>query len=164
MADTMLRHWTMLQLIPRAPRKISVQDLASRLNAQGYEVTERTIQRDLQKLSGSPFPLRADERNRPFGWCWSENSTVMDIPGMDPQAALDFTLAERFLHPLMAPTTPEALRPHFECGSGWRGRCSGQRRAMRTERRSPATASVAKVDHSGIMVSQSTRGEPACAA
>ncbi|MCK8515012.1 transcriptional regulator [Methylonatrum kenyense] len=114
MADTMLRHWTMLQLIPRAPRKISVQDLASRLNAQGYEVTERTIQRDLQKLSGSLFPLRSDERNRPYGWCWSEDASVMDIPGMDPQTALSFSLARRFLTPLMAPSTLEALQPHFD--------------------------------------------------
>ena len=114
MADTMLRQWTMLQLIPRAPRKISAQDLANRLGMQGYEVTERTIQRDLQKLSGSLFPLRADERNRPFGWCWSEDAAVMDIPGMDPQTALSFSLAQRFLTSLMAPSTLDALRPHFD--------------------------------------------------
>lgn len=114
MSETILRQWAMLQLIPRAPRKISAQQLADRLSTQGYAVTERTIQRDLQKLSGSLFPLRADERNRPFGWCWSEDSTVMDIPGMDPQTALGFSLIERFLHRLMAPTTLEALRPHFE--------------------------------------------------
>ena len=113
MADTMLRQWTMLQLIPRGPRKITVQELVGRLRDHAFDVTERTVQRDLQKLSGSLFPLRVDERSRPHGWCWSEDAAVMDIPGMDPQTALGFTLAERFLRPLMAPSTLDALNPHF---------------------------------------------------
>jgi len=113
MSSTLLRQWTMLRMIPRHPRKITVSQLKSQLDAQGYETTERTLQRDLVALSGKGFALVADERTRPHGWQWGRDMKILDIPGMEPQTALAFRLAEQFLKPLMAPATLEALSPYF---------------------------------------------------
>lgn len=48
--DTALRYVTMVQLMP-VGRWLSVAEIRSRLADAGYEVTERTVQRDLWKLS-----------------------------------------------------------------------------------------------------------------
>ena len=113
MSDTLLRQWTMLRHIPRHPRRTTVSALHERLREQGYPTTERTIQRDLQELSGQLFGLAVDDRSRPHGWYWDRDAAQFDIPGMEPQTALAFKLAEHFAGPLMAPATLQALSPYF---------------------------------------------------
>jgi len=54
--ETLLRHWQMLRLIPRHPRRISTAEIEQRLANRGYPTTRRIIQRDLDKLSRE-FPL-----------------------------------------------------------------------------------------------------------
>ncbi|MFA7095431.1 MAG: hypothetical protein WC383_02975 [Gammaproteobacteria bacterium] len=103
----------MLRLIPRAPQKLTVGTLKKKLEADGFEVSECTIQRDLQSLSVL-FPLSCDDRNRPYGWCWPREGRVLDIPGMDPQTALTFKLAETFLQSLMPRSTLAAMAPYME--------------------------------------------------
>lgn len=114
MGDTLLRQWTMLRMIPRHPRKTTVSELQQKLTDQGYETTERTIQRDLNHLSGELFALSVDNRSIPHGWQWAQDAELLDIPGMEPQTALAFKLAESFLEPMMAPATLEALAPYFK--------------------------------------------------
>jgi predicted DNA-binding transcriptional regulator YafY len=111
MADTLLRQWTMLRLIPRAPRKIDTADLERLLLAEGFEVNRRSIQRDLNTLS-TRFPLLCDMREKPYGWCWDAHA-VLDVPGMDPTTALTFALAERFLNHVLPPSTLRRMEPHF---------------------------------------------------
>jgi len=113
MSDTLMRQWQMLRLIPRHPLKISTADLIQRLADEGFETTQRTIQRDLLNLSDI-YPLVSDERSKPFGWSWMEDADVMDVPGMDADTALAFYLAERHLEPLLPRTTTKRLQAHFQ--------------------------------------------------
>jgi len=113
MSDTLIRQLMMLRRIPRHPRRITVQNLSSYLADQGHEVTERTVQRDLLTLSGRLFGLSLDDRSRPHGWCWDRDAAQLDIPGMEPQTALGFKLAEHFAGQLMAPSTLNTLGPYF---------------------------------------------------
>lgn len=66
--ETSVRYLMMLNLIPTYPRKISVQQLREKLVERDceLEISERTLQRDLLKLSSS-FPLICDDC-RPRGW------------------------------------------------------------------------------------------------
>ena len=76
---TIVRQWRMLQRIPRYPEKITTEEITSRLEADGFPVTIRTVQRDLIALSRI-FPLVSEEKNRPFGWSWQKNARAFDIP------------------------------------------------------------------------------------
>ncbi len=112
MSEAMSRHWQMLRLIPREPRKIDTATLKSKLADRGFEIEQRSIQRDLNKLS-AVFPLMRDERSKPYGWSWSKESPTFDMPGMDVHTALAFRLAEEHLGPLLPHATVEDLGPHF---------------------------------------------------
>jgi len=114
MAEALYRQWVMLGKIPRAPRRIDTAALQRHLADEGYEVTRRTIQRDLQKLSGS-FPLMCDDDDpQHLQWYWMEDGKVMDLPGMPPAAAVAFGMARDYLEPLLPSSVLEHLRPYFE--------------------------------------------------
>ena len=99
MSDTILRQIQLLQSLPRQPYKKSPKDLKNDLIQVGFEVSIRTIQRDLKVLS-SILPLVSDERDKPFGWSWHKDASGLN-PIMDPIEALTFSLAEEYLEPIM---------------------------------------------------------------
>jgi predicted DNA-binding transcriptional regulator YafY len=111
MNETILRFLTMLRMLPRAPRKIDTATMERRLCDERYRVTRRTIQRDLHQLART-FPLFCDE-HRPAGWSWAPEAAILDLPGMDPNTALTFTLVERFLTPLLPRSTFGRIRPYL---------------------------------------------------
>ncbi|MBK7024819.1 MAG: hypothetical protein IPH41_15370 [Sulfuritalea sp.] len=45
--DALFRQWHMLRRVPRYPQKITVQDIRRGLAESGFDITERSIQRDL---------------------------------------------------------------------------------------------------------------------
>jgi len=83
MSDTLMRQWQMLRLVPRHPGEISTAELKQRLADEGFDTTQRTIQRDLMTLSDI-YPLTCDDRSKPFGWSWMSEADVLDVPCMIP--------------------------------------------------------------------------------
>lgn len=108
----LLRQWTMLKLIPRAPRKITASELLTGLSREGFVVTKRTIERDLQSISAM-FPLISDERNRPFGWSWTRDAPALDLPSLSVSEALTLKLAQDYLIKLMPKSMLESISGHF---------------------------------------------------
>lgn len=106
----------MLRFIPRHPRKIDTAALQRALEKIGYEINVRTIQRDLNKLS-SALPLVCDQ-SKPQGWSWHADSELFDMPGLSPQSALVFKMAEQHLSQVLPSTTLDALRPWFKAANG----------------------------------------------
>lgn len=111
MSDTLLRQMAMLHAIPRYPKKIHVSTLLNKLQASGFETTARTIQRDLNTLS-TTIPLTSDDSN-PQGWSWLEDAVQLDLPALEPQAALTFQLVERYMQSLLPASTLTYLQPWF---------------------------------------------------
>ena len=111
--QTLYRQWLVLQRIPRAPCKVTARRIAEHLRAEGIEVTRRTVERDLQALSGI-FPLQADERARPFGWSFAAGSPGFSVPGMAPLQAIVLRLAQSHLARLLPAHLAAALRPYFQ--------------------------------------------------
>ena len=115
-----LRQLAMLGLIPRYPRKTSVPEIRRRFDEQGFSVTERTIQRDLESLRRSGlFEIDYDDpAAKPIGWFWKERAPKIEFPSMDPQTALTLNLAARHLRPLLPVSTTRYLEPYFEAADG----------------------------------------------
>ena len=111
-----MRQWRMLRAVPRYPARITADMLKKRLESAGFVATLRTIQRDLVRLS-TVLPLQGDE-SRPQGWSWKANAQQMDLPTLEPQAALVFYLAERHLQSLLPASTLSYLSPWFRTAAG----------------------------------------------
>ena len=71
--DTLLRLLTMLRHIPVHPQQVTAKELTERLKSDRFEVSKRTVERDLLSLS-EIFSLISNERSRPYGWSWSKQS------------------------------------------------------------------------------------------
>jgi predicted DNA-binding transcriptional regulator YafY len=111
--DTLYRHWLILRMIPRN-RRIATTEILSRLQSEyGIETTLRTIQRDLNDLARSEFPLECDD-NRPAGWSWRKDAAAFDIPNMDIVTALTFKLAEKHISRMLPQGVLTALKPYIK--------------------------------------------------
>lgn len=111
MPDTVLRLMTMLRHVPRQPSKVSAAWLEAQLLEAGYQVSRRSLERDLLKLS-KVFPLTMDA-HKPRGWSFTERSAVVDLPSMDVHTALAFRMAEAHLQQVLPAATRASLEPHF---------------------------------------------------
>ena len=113
MNDTSLRYLDMLKLIPRLPGGITATDLHRRLQSLGHEIDKRSIERDLDKLSGK-FPLTKEEKRRPARWSWEREADVTHFPALNPATALTLELAHRHLAALLPHSALVALEPLFK--------------------------------------------------
>lgn len=111
--DTLLRQWQMLRMIPRFPLKITAGDLHQKLRAEQFDVTKRTVERDLLSLS-EMFPLASDDRDRPFGWSWSKDAHIFSLPGLSHTEALTLAMVEQHLNTLLPSSTLQQLQPYFD--------------------------------------------------
>lgn len=116
MNDTLLRQLSMLRHVPRYPKKVDTTTLQDKLAEAGYDVTLRSIQRDLNTLS-STLPLISDNA-KPQGWSWQLEADQLELPALDPQTALTFRLVENYLRPLLPATTLDYLKPWFQTAEG----------------------------------------------
>ena len=83
----------------------------TKLDTAGYKTTKRSIQRDLNLLSGV-FPLICDDRSQTFGWSWSGDAPTFDLPAMDGPTALTVRLIEQGQGDTgLANATPPASTP-----------------------------------------------------
>ncbi len=110
--QTLYRQWLVLQMVPRAPRKVTAREIVDRLRAEGQDATKRTVERDLIALSAI-FPLQADERAKPYGWSFDHASPGFSLPGMSPLQAIVLRLARSHLGRLLPAHLDEALQPYF---------------------------------------------------
>ena len=111
--ETSIRLIKLLTYIPKYPAKRSLGNFKKHLESLGYEVTDRTIQRDLLKLE-KYFPLLCDDRNAPYGWSWQEDAKEINLSAMDKVEALSLSLAEKYLEPLMPIENYERIRNLFD--------------------------------------------------
>jgi predicted DNA-binding transcriptional regulator YafY len=110
--ETLLRQWQMLRHIPRYPLKITARALKERLDAEGFIISKRTIERDLNSLSLT-FPLVQDNRDKQYGWSWQKDAPAFDLPGLGNNEALTLIMVEQHLSSLLPSSTLEVLSPYF---------------------------------------------------
>lgn len=112
MNDTSLRYLEMLKRIPHLPGGITATELHDKLQGLGHTIDKRSVERDLNKLSGM-FPLTTDER-RPARWSWAREAELTHLPALNPATALTLELAHRHLDSLLPHSALVALEPLFK--------------------------------------------------
>lgn len=112
MPDTTLRYLETLHAIPRYPRKISAADVHQHLEAAGYSIDRRSVERDLQKLSGR-FAIACDEGTKPQGWYWQAHAEGLAAPGATLAEALELDLLARYLKPILPLSSWATLEPRL---------------------------------------------------
>lgn len=74
MSKKLLRQLTLARCIPHRPYKLTASQLQVKLEEEGIHVSLRTVQRDLEEMSGMGlFDLTSDERSKPHGWCFERH-------------------------------------------------------------------------------------------
>lgn len=132
MADTSLRLLMMLRIIPRRQPGITCREMQRKLITHGYEVSKRTVERDLVRLSG-PFPL-ITEGSHPEYWSWMPGAEALALPGHDPMSALTWQLVEEYLQPLLPLSVKDELEPQFNSARNFL-RDSGSKKLRRWKHR-----------------------------
>lgn len=123
--NTLPRQWEMLRLLPRAPRKVTVAELQTRLEVQGYPTSSRTIERDLQSLSDR-FPLVVDDASKPYGWSWARDANFEFMPRLSTSQGVALLLSREHLRNLLPQSTLRELASVFElaekevASTGWK--------------------------------------------
>lgn len=110
--DPLLRQIALLQLIPRAPRRISTTTLQEKLRDWGFEIDIRSLQRDLNRLVELDFPIDRHDDERPYRWSYKENAQF-NLPQHDTPTALTLHLVESHLRQLLPQGVVQQLAPQF---------------------------------------------------
>mgnify|MGYP000953352451 CR=1 FL=1 len=119
-SSTILRQHELLRMltISRSSSKDKghwdkASDLQAKLQNMGYEVSLRTVQRDLLQLS-EIFSIELNDKNpRDYGWRWKKGAQL-EISALGSAEAMLLSMARQHIAPLLPPSTLELLDPLFE--------------------------------------------------
>ena len=106
------RQWEMLQVLPDRAPGMTARELTERLKDAGFEVTKRTVERDLLQFEPQ-FGICCNDKSKPYGWHWLSGRKET-FAGVDIADALSLTLAESVLKQMLPPSMVKVLQPKFE--------------------------------------------------
>lgn len=108
MSDAIFRQISILKFLKREPDYKNTQQIREHLGAQGYDISLRTIQRNLNDLSAE-LPLVSNEDDKSHYWAWSKDAAAGWL-GMDETTALSFIMTLRLLDKTLPPSVIEHLK------------------------------------------------------
>ena len=111
MGDATLRQIVLMRLLPRRLPGLTTSELRDRLADRGFPIHMRSVQRDLDRLSGL-FGFTNDEQTPPR-WFWPPGASDLSLPSQDPLSALTWRLIEQYLEPLLPPALKRVADGQF---------------------------------------------------
>lgn len=109
--ETLLLSLELLQRIPKG-RTVTAAELRQQLADAGFERELRTIQRQLEILSGH-FDIDRDDSTKPYRYSWKECSKGLSLPILSPQESLLLSLAEQQLSSLLPARLMKSMERFF---------------------------------------------------
>lgn len=97
----------------RAGEPLTTPAVGERLATAGYNLTDRSVQRNLERLMDEGYLECMNPGGRPLQWRWPKAKKSIALPRLASHEVLAFRLLERFLQPLLPRETYVALRPYF---------------------------------------------------
>lgn len=112
--DTALRYVAIYKLLAaNTRRKWTVSALQQTLKEDGYEVTERTLQRDLKDKISVIFPIICFDEENEYRWS-IDNSRTLDLASFDMTTALSLNIAQEHLKNTLPQVALDKLRTRFD--------------------------------------------------
>lgn len=112
MADSAIRQLAILAMLPRHPRSLTTTEVFQRVLSSGYDVTSKTVERDLQALERQ-FMLICESNTKPYRWCFQKQAAV-NIPSLSIEMALTFHLIEKHAQSYLPKNVRSYLNPYFQ--------------------------------------------------
>ena len=110
--DTLIFALELLRRIPKG-RRVTAKELHRQLRDMGVERDKRTVERQLLELC-EYFDIERDDRDRPYGYRWKEQSKTLSIPTLNAQESLLLALAEQYLRNLLPANLVSSMQGFFE--------------------------------------------------
>ena len=108
---TLSRQWELLKLLPSRGVGKTAAEFTRELNAQGFAVSKRQVERDLWDLY-EVFHLDCNGESAPYGWKWPRGASV-DLPAMGVAEALSLCLMQDAITPMVPAAMLEVLQSRF---------------------------------------------------
>ena len=108
---TLSRQWELLNLLPTRGEGKTAAQLKDMLDSQGFAVTKRTVERDLNDLS-MVFPIVSDESKGVNLWRWMDNKEIQ-LPGISVADAMMLQLVEGTLNSVLPQALMHGLSSRF---------------------------------------------------
>lgn len=104
-----------IELLRRIPKnhKVTANELHQQLRDIGIDRDIRSIQRQLETLS-EHFDIERDDRNKPYGYKWKEQSQGLSLPILSKQEALILALAEDHLSKFLPASLVNSMDSFFQ--------------------------------------------------
>lgn len=112
--ETMLRHWRLMELLPRQPRSIATKTMHERLEEAGFKVARRTVERDLLGFVDAGFPIVVDNSQEPYLWSWDAAAPALTLPVPSVSDALSLAMVHDYIGPMLPPQMLDVLRPYLD--------------------------------------------------
>lgn len=106
------RQWEMLKKIPTRSPGITATELSAWLRDNGYAVSKRTVERDLNDLSRL-FGLSCNDGSTPYRWHWLPGKGF-EFGSIEVADAASLCLARDVLEKMLPSAMLAALAPKFE--------------------------------------------------
>lgn len=124
--DTLLRIWEMLNQLPTAGDGLTAQEIMRLLQAEGFAVSQRQVERDLIEMERA-LPITPSE-DRPARWKWISGAQ-RQLGNMALPEALTWQFVSDIVTPLLPRAMLKSLDPFF---------VASQRRLDAIRQQSPA--------------------------
>ena len=108
---TLSRQWELLNLLPTRGEGKTALQLKEMLDSQGFSVTKRTVERDLNDLS-MVFPIVSDDTKGTNLWRWMDNKDIQ-LPGISVADAMLMQLVEGTLKGILPQAMLYGLNSRF---------------------------------------------------
>ena len=103
-----------LELLRRIPkgRAVTAPQLQKQLADAGFERGVRTIERQMEALSGR-FDINRDETSKPYRYSWRTSAKAITLPTLTAQECLLLAFAEQQLKQLLPPRLMKSMAAFF---------------------------------------------------
>lgn len=98
--------------MPTRGAGITAATITSKLKEQGFDISKRTVERDLKELS-CQFGLYCNDKSKPYDWRWMDNASFA-IPGLSLTDCVSLVIIEEMVPPLLPASMLHSLQPRFE--------------------------------------------------